>query len=48
MTTKCIDAARRNAILEARKSVVGTKEMVFDAQAQGVYIGGGLVGEGYV
>lgn len=46
MTTKCIDAARRNAILEARKSV-GTKEMVFDAQAQGVlHRNMGCCGEG--
>ena len=39
VTRKCIDAARQNAILESRKRV-GTKEMVFDSDAQGVYIGG--------
>jgi hypothetical protein len=38
-TRKCIDAARRNAILESRRRV-DTKEMVFDSDAQGVYIGG--------
>jgi hypothetical protein len=41
VTGKCIDATRRNAILELRKRV-GTKEMVFDRDAQGVYIGGGV------
>lgn len=39
VTRKCIDAARQNAILESRKRV-GTKEMVLDSDAQGVYIGG--------